>query len=62
MNTIYVCKKELDYGIEDEIIHVGDMYEFVTSYGDRTIIKGVKNSRVLEIYDWALKEYFKEVV
>jgi len=60
MDKTYVCVKELDYGIESEIIYVGEFYQFVKSYGNRTFIE--RNGRVIEIYDWALKEYFKEVV
>lgn len=60
MGKIYVCIKELDYGIEDEIIKPGGRFKFIRRDNNRYIIQG--NGRVLEIYDWALKEYFEEVV
>lgn len=58
MDKTYICVKELDYGIEDEIIKPGDKFELIGNNNNRYIVQG--NGRVLEIYDWALKEYFKE--
>ena len=60
MTVKYICIKELDYGIKGQVIHVGDIFTFIESHNDISTLSN--GDDLLEIYDWALKEYFKEVV
>lgn len=58
MSEIYTCIKELNFGIEDEIIKPGTKFTVIRQDKNRCFIQS--DEQVYEIYDWALKEYFKE--
>ena len=60
MGKIYVCVKELNFGISDEVIIPGSKFTVVRQDKNRYFIENYLH--VYEIYDWALNEYFKEVV
>ena len=60
MGKIYVCVKELNFGIPNEIIKPGIKFTVIRQNKNRYILENYLH--VYEIYDWALKEYFEEVV
>ena len=60
MGKIYVCVKELNFGIPNEIIKPGIKFTVVRQDKNRYFIENYLHA--YEIYDWALKEYFEEVV
>lgn len=60
MSETYVCVKELNFGIPEEIIKPSSKFTLIRQDKNRYFIRNY--SRTYEIYDWALKEYFKEEV